>query len=366
VSERRYRLLVMSIGSLVGAALLECLEAMGRRRFDIVAMNSVADAVNNFRADTCYLSPVAASRDALHALLDALVDRHAPDLVVPTRDDDVVVLAEWAAKRPRERRGVSVMAGSTLMAEVMRDKWESYAWATRNGLPFARSAIDDEGVRALVRDVGYPLIAKPRKGFASHGVRMLLDASHAQAALAAGDMIVQAPIDPSPMLTHEALRAGMPLWFAPVQPGSPLTLCLLDEAGVTYIAAWESKHLRGAAFDTRLLQDNALQRLARDYADVAWRDGWRGLFNLQVRRAVDGAWLPIELAGRFMGGTNALEALGVPVVGIVLQRFIAGFDVPFCPSPRYDARAIKQARTHLLRDADVSALRDRGVWSAPR
>jgi hypothetical protein len=150
----------MSIGSLVGAALLECLEAMGRHRFDIVAMNSLPDAVNNFRVDTCYLSPVAASREALHALLGTLVDRHAPDLVVPTRDDDVVALAQWAAKRPRDRRSVSVMAGSTLMAEVMRDKWESYTWATRNGLPFARSAVDDEGVRALVRDVGFPLIAK--------------------------------------------------------------------------------------------------------------------------------------------------------------------------------------------------------------
>ena len=195
---------------------------------------------------------------------------------------------------------------------------------------------------------------------------MLLDASHVRAALAAGDMIVQAPIDPSPMLTREALRAGMPLWFAPVQPGSPLTLCLLDEAGVTFIAAWESKHLRGAAFDTRLLQDDALRQLAIDYADIAWRDGWRGLFNLQVRRDVDGGWVPIELAGRFMGGTNALEALGVPVVGIVLQRFIVGFDLASSPAPWYDARAVKQARTHLLRDEDVAALRDRGVWPAPR
>lgn len=365
VSERRYRLLVMSVGSLVGSALIESLAAMGRDRFELVAMNSVPDAINNFRVDTCYLSPVAASRAPLLALLDSLVERHAPDLIVPTRDDDVVALAHWAANRRHDARGARVMVGSTAMAEMMRDKWESYRWATRNGLPFARSAIDDAGAQALVREVGFPLIAKPRKGFASTGVRMLLDPSHVQAALAAGGMLVQAPIDPSPMLTRDALRAGMPLWFAPVQAGSPLTLTLLDDEGSTFLSAWASKHMRGAAFDTRLMRDDALQRLAIDYAAVAWRDGWRGLLNIQARRDASGAWTPIELAGRFMGGTNALHALGVPVVGIVLQRFIEGFDVPFIAAPRHDLRAVKQATTFLVRDDDVAELRDNGVWQAP-
>ena len=366
MSSRRYRLLVMSVGSLVGSALIESLEAMGRDRFELIGMNSAPDAINNFRVDTCHLSPVAASRDALIAFLDRRVERDQPDLIVPTRDDDVVALARWAARRPRNMHHVATMVGSVAIAEMLRDKWESYVWATRNGLPFARSAIDAEGAQALVRQVGFPLIAKPRKGFASIGVRMLLDASHVHAALAAGDMIVQAPIDPSPMLTADALRAGMPLWFAPVQPGSPLTLCVLDDDGPTFVAAWGSKHMRGAAFDTRLLRDDALQRLAMAYGEAAWRDGWRGLFNIQARRAASGEWTPIELAGRFMGGTNALHALGVPVAGIVFRRFIAGFDVTFVQAPDHDAQALKQAATFLVRDEDVSRLRDTGVWHAPR
>lgn len=66
-----------------------------------------------------------------------------------------------------------------------------------------------------------------------------------------------------------------------------------------------------------------------------------------------------------MGGTNALYALGVPVAGIVLQRFIAGFDVPSVAAPRHDVRAVKQASTYLVRDGDVATLRDSGVWHAP-
>lgn len=355
---RRFRLLLMSVGSLVGTALLECIDAMGRDRFELIGVNSEAGAVNNFRMDVCYLSPPARQRQALLALLDDLARRHAPDLIIPLRDDDVVVLAEWAQRHG----GAKALVGSTRMAEVIRDKWLSYRWATDNGLPFARSAIDAAGVARLRDEVGFPLVAKPRRGFGSNGVRMLLDDAQAGIALAAGDTIVQEAIDPSPMLTTEALAGGMPLWFAPVQPGSPLALAFLDDEGCRFLAAWWSRHVRGAALDTVLLQEPALERLAMDYAQAAWRDGWRGLFNVQARRNDRGEYVPIELAGRFMGGTGALHALGVPVAAIVFRHLIDGFDLQAPVAPRFGDRAVKQVATHLIRQEQESTLRDSGAW----
>ena len=197
--DRRFRLLLMSVGSLVGTALLECIDAMGRDRFELIGMNSEAGAVNNFRMDMCYLSPPARQEQALLALLDDLVRRHEPDLIVPTRDDDVVALAHWA----RDHDSVRAMVGSVRMAEVIRDKWASCRWATEHGLPFARSAIDAAGVARLREETGFPLVAKPREGFGSNGVRMLLDDEHVAVALAAGDMIVQEAIDRDCVQTRE-------------------------------------------------------------------------------------------------------------------------------------------------------------------
>ncbi len=355
---RRFRLLLMSVGSLVGTGLLESIDALGRDRFELIGMNSEAGAVNNFRMDVCYLSPPARQRQALLALLDELVGRHAPDLIVPTRDDDVVVLAHWA----RDRAGTRALVGSVRMAEVIRDKWLSYRWAMDNGLPFARSAIDGAGVARLRDEVGLPLVAKPREGFGSNSVRMLLSDEHIGVALAAGDMIVQEAIDPSPTLTAESLKGGMPLWFAPVQPGSPLALALLDDDGCHFLAAWWSRHVRGAALDTVLLQEPALEQLAMDYAQAAWRDGWRGLVNIQARRNAEGRYVPIELAGRFMGGTSALHRLGVPVTAIVFQRFIAAFDLPAPIAPLFDARAVKQVVTLVIPGEQESTLLNAGVW----
>jgi carbamoyl-phosphate synthase large subunit len=355
---RRFRLLLMSVGSLVGTGLLESIEALGRERFELIGMNSEAGAVNNFRMDACHLSPPARQRQALLAQLDQLVRRYDPDLVVPTRDDDVVALAHWAHGRDSAR----ALAGSVRMAEVIRDKWASARWAAENGLPFARSAIDAEGVARLIEEAGFPLVAKPREGFGSNGVRLLLDERHVAAALAAGGMVVQEAIDPSPTLTATMLDAGMPLWFAPVQPGSPLALAMLDDDGCRFLAAWWSRHVRGAALDTVLLREPALQALAMDYGQAAWRDGWRGLFNLQARRNAAGEYVPIELAGRFMGGTNALHRLGVPIAAIVLQRFVPGFDLPVNIEPLYEARAVKQVVTHLVTGEQETTLRETGVW----
>lgn len=356
--DRRFRLLLMSVGSQVGTAVLECLEALGRGRFELFGMNSEAGAVNNFRTDVCYLSPRAVEERALHALLDDLVTRHAPDLIIPTRDDDVVTLARWAQGRSTAR----AMVGSVAMAEIIRDKWTSHEWARRHGLPFARSAIDAEGIDRLRNEVGFPLISKPRKGFGSNGVRILLDDEHLRNAVSEDDQVIQEAIDPAPRLTPESLRNGIPLWFAPIQPGSPLGLCLLDDAGARLLATWGSRHVRGAAIDTVLMRDPGLEQLSLAYGRAAWEDGWRGLLSLQARRSASGAWVPIELAGRFMGGTNALHMLGVPVVSDVLAQFIPGFDVLAPAAPLFDARAVKQATTHVVRHENESTLLSSGMW----
>lgn len=358
----RVRLLLMSVGSLVGTNVIECLDAIGREKFELIGLNSETEAANNFRMDVCYLSPRATERAALLALLDRLVDTHAPDLIIPLRDDDVVVLSHWAQGRSNAR----ALVGNPAIAEAIRDKWASYEWATKSGLPFARSAIDPAAAARLRDEAGFPLVAKPRDGFGSNGVRMLLNDDHLQAVLAAGNYIVQECLDPPRILTAEDLRHGFPFWFAPVQVANPSTLCLLDEGGCEFLAAWVSEARCGAALRTVLIDAPPLQRLAMDFAQAAWREGWRGLLNLQTRIDSAGRFVPIELAGRFIGSTAALHALGAPVVGTVLQRFIPALDPGPTSPPQPGAAALKQVVTYSVPPGYRATLERSGIWRPPR
>jgi len=357
----RVRLLIMSVGSLVGTNVLECLEALGRDRFELTGLNSEAESANNFRMDVCYLSPRASDRAELLFLLDRVVHAHAPHLIIPTRDDDVVVLSQWAQGRPNAR----AMVGSPTFAEIIRDKWASFQWANERQLPFARSAIDPLGAARLRQELGLPLIAKPRDGFGSNGVRMLVTEDHLRAVLAAGNYIVQECLDPPRVLTAEDLRLGMPFWFAPVQVANPSTLCLLHESGYEYLAAWVSDARCGAALRTVLIDAPPLRQLAMDFAETAWREGWRGLLNVQTRVDSAGRYIPIELAGRFIGSTAALQALGVPVAAAVLRRFVPSFDLGATMHPAMHAAALKQVVTYSVRPEWRRALEQRGIWRAP-
>jgi biotin carboxylase len=352
------RLLVMSVGSLVGNAILECVDMVGRDRFEIIGMNSEASAANNFRCDACYLAPAVVNRELLFALLDRLHEQYKFDLIIPGRDDDVVALAAWEQTRLSQR----TMVGSPVIAEIIRDKWKSYDWARENGLPFARSAIDDVGLKHLRQTCGLPLVAKPRLGFGSNGVRLLLTDEHVEHAFAHDDVIVQEAISPSPTMSTETLSDGVPLWFAPVQPGSPLAISLLDGNGARFVSITYSRHVRGAAIDNVLLDAPDLRETLMRFSEVAWRAGWRGLFSIQARPNAAGQHIPIELAGRFMGATSALSALGVNVFEQVLSTFIPTYEIVSLPKPDFELRVVKQVRTHAHRLSDETRLKSDRVW----
>jgi hypothetical protein len=356
---KRTRLLLLSVGSLVGTAILECIENIGRDRFELIGANSDASSVNNFRCDVAYLSPAAAEQARWFDALDKIAIAHAPDLIIPGRDDDVVALARWKLTRPQ----FATMVGSVSMAEAIRDKWKSFLFAREHGLPFADSAIDVDGVERLRKTFGLPLIAKPRLGFGSNGVRLLTADEHVQCALEEADTVVQQAISPSPTFDPQALSRGIPLWNAPIQPGSPLAISLLTEqTGVEFVSITSSRHVRGAAIDNILLdRPDYLETLMR-FSQAMWNRGWRGLFSIQARANERGELVPIELAGRFMGSTSALPALGVNVFERVLAAFIPDYPRPLQAPPDFDLRVTKQVRSLVHRMSDEAKLRTDGHW----
>lgn len=354
----RTKLVITSVGSLVGAALLECIEQVGRERFELIGMNSKSSAVNNFRCDAVYLSPPVRDRCAWRDLLDRIVREHHPALIIPGRDDDVVALAEWK----RDGGDCVAMVGSVAMAEMIRDKWKSYCFAREHGLPFAESAIDAAGVARLATTAGLPLIAKPRLGYGSNGVRFLFTPEHIERAFEIEDTIVQEALSPAETMDPAKLAYGVPLWFAPVQVGSPVATTVLDDNGVDVLGLSYADHVRGAAVSNHLIDDADYRSSSERFARTAWEQGWRGMFCIQARPNRDGKLIPVELAGRFLGGTSAMATLGVNVFERLLSIFIPHYPAPLPIAPNYDLRVTKQVRSLLHRRSDELALEAQGLW----
>ena len=80
---KRMKVLLTSVGSLVGQNILDVLEYPGfsrRSLMRVVGTNSVPDAACNFRCDRCYLLPLTATAEYSARMREILLEE-SPDLI---------------------------------------------------------------------------------------------------------------------------------------------------------------------------------------------------------------------------------------------------------------------------------------------
>jgi carbamoyl-phosphate synthase large subunit len=171
----RIRLLIVSVGSLVGRNILDSLEfprCPRRHLFRIAGTNSVSGSANNFRCDECHLMPPTAAPEFPEAI-SRVIRQFRPHLILCARDADTE--AVWSVLERDPSLPGRMPYGNLRTIRYALDKWQSHLFCEAHGLPFAASILadkttDEEDLRTFVQRVGYPLIAKPVQGFASKGV----------------------------------------------------------------------------------------------------------------------------------------------------------------------------------------------------
>ena len=213
----KLRLLLLSTGSLAAQNVIDALGAR-RARCVLIGANSLGDSAGNFRCDVVYRVPPAASGAAYIERVADIIRAEHPDLVIPTRDDDVLALALL-----RERFadvGSVLLTGAASAARIWEDKVETARFAARHGLPFAPTAENAREALAFAAKYPLPLIGKPRSGNGSRGVVLLRSKAEIERAFELRpDLIAQPFLDPP---------AGMETLIAPLEAGLPLFFSFPD------------------------------------------------------------------------------------------------------------------------------------------
>lgn len=354
------KLLILSGGSLVGQNLLEAL-AGRRQHLSLAAASSIPDEPSLFDYDRVYLTPPTLAPGFEARLLELLAAERA-DLVVPGRDDDVAWLASFGERRPE--LAARLLCGSRQAAEIMHDKLASWEFARQHTLPFAPTLAAADCADGLPAGFEFPLLAKPRRGFASRGI-YLLDRPGQLAAIAAlPDYVLQpwigAPDDLQSYL--EALpRLGVPLHHSFEPPKYAIQTLLLGPARWQTPFCTRHRMHNGASLGLEAIADPALSAIGEACARAFAAIGWRGPLNIQCLQSPAG-YVIHEFSGRFTGATAARLQLGYDEVGAALAGLL-GFELPapVAPSPRVERRLICRP----LPTASVAHLRQHGQWSAP-
>lgn len=373
MAHQKYSLLITSMGSLVGQNIIEMLQ--GRRdAFYLIGLNTETNNPMIYQCDEVWKCPPAASDAYIDFLLRIIRDTE-PDFVLPGRDEDVGILAtirqcypEWSSRFP---------VGTPQAAAIMDDKHQSAAFALDQGLPFARSIdpveFSEHQLRIKLEGLGFSMIAKPRAGFGSHGVKYILNIDQAilLGKLSPGEYVFQELIDPPAGFSRHLdrymreMEAGIPAFIQLPDDRQYAGQCMIGPEGdIGHVFCSRSTMVIGRCERAEAINNAGMSSVVHRFATAMAGIGWRGVFNIQGRMS-DRGFIPIEMNGRFSGSTSARGWMGYDEIR-ALYWFFKGIDIGPNPerpdSPTGLVHRVLSDRH--VRYSDIETLDQTGHWKA--
>jgi biotin carboxylase len=357
------------MGTQVGQNVLTTL-ARRRDGLELIATSSVVREPAIFDSDAVYLvPPTAAEPEAFERRLLDIMARESVDLVIPCRDDDVVFLA--GLRDRRSDLAPRLLCGSAGAAWVIADKWLSAEFCAQNDLPFAPSIAKGAAhERAeFARQHGFPLVTKPRRGYASQDVYLISNDAQFERALAREGWIVQKYLSDRRSVAEylEGLENhGVPLYHTFQGLKHSIQALIAPDGSVAHVICTRNASRMRRSKWVEADHDPASLDIGTRCAQAFAATGWRGPLNIQCQRDADGALLIHEFNGRFTGATVDRWLLGFDEVGAAIERFtgVCIGDERTSVPVSLEAFESLVARGADPRDADALA-RD-GVWRRTR
>jgi carbamoyl-phosphate synthase large subunit len=364
----RITLLILSVGSLLGQNILDCLESR-REAVRVIGTNSEPDNPRVFRCDVAYLVTRVEAEHELETQVLEIIRREQPDLILPGRDDDVVFLARLRERHPS--LAARIPCGSSKMAAVMRDKALSHEFAAAHSLPFAATFVVPEqnaaaALEAWLHVHPLPLLAKPRAGFGSRGIRLIYTREQLGLALEQPGTVLQEFIGRPPDLTaiEDVWRSGVPWFFSIPETAQYAGQTVISPAGeVGEIFCSVNTMVLGRCERSQRIEEPEFVRLTCAFAEAFAAAGWRGPANFQFKRHTDETYLAHEFNGRMTGSTSARLLMGFDEIALVVQRFLGRQLRPVAMPATTLGDSVHRTLTDLpLLQSEVARLRNYGCW----
>ena len=176
------KVLVTGAGAVLGQGIVKALQ---RSDLDcsIVAADPSPLSSALYWADTAYLVPFASDGGYLDRFSEILRTER-PDVVLVGTDVELPLFAEHRS-RLEEAFGTTVVVSDSRVVEAADDKYLTQRFLSEHDLHPLRTALpeDADSLAELVREVGFPLVVKPRIGARSAGVSLVANEEELHKAL---------------------------------------------------------------------------------------------------------------------------------------------------------------------------------------
>ncbi|MBA7543421.1 hypothetical protein ES705_35752 [subsurface metagenome] len=330
--QRQHTLLFLSGGSLVGLNVLSCLHGR-HNNLRLVTTNSIAEDPGIFEYDRIYLTPpTQGCSDEYLNSLNEIISKENPDLVIPCRDEDVLAVALMRENVSADQEN-RFLGGNVDIAQVLLNKQKSWEFSHQHNLPFATTLASEatkEEILEFAELHGYPIIAKPKEGFASKGVYLIINEEQLLNTTASAKVMLQEYLgDANRILEYQQqLKTnGVPLFYSFEGLKHSIQVFISKTGEVKQIFLTFNKMAFGKSEKVWITQDPEVEAIGALCGKVFAENGWKGPLNIQCEKAPDGRVRIYEYNGRFTGATGARYLLGNDEVGAFLKDF-ANINLP--------------------------------------
>ncbi len=294
------RVLVTGAGSLIGEGIIRSLK---RSSFDffIVGTDYFNHAAGLYWVDKGYLLPDILSEEVdkkqwLERVVEICTKENIAIICIGL-DFEVDLFAEYSAEI-QERTGAKVVVAKKEAIEICKDKWKTAEFLKDNGLFYPQSCLP-ENYEELVKQVGFPLIVKPRSGFRSsnvYRVKSLVDLEEALKKC------------PDPVIQEEVGSPDQEYTCGVLNLGGEVASCVCLRRDLKEGNTWRAYSEKVDGIQAYLQK-------------VSEKLSLEGPANYQLRLTDKGPVI-FEINPRFSGTTSSRALLGVNEVEMAIRYYV--------------------------------------------
>ena len=294
----RIKILVTGVGSELALSILKALK-ISFLDYYLVGTDIYPEVVGKYWCDKFYQVPLAKEEQNYLAEFKRIVLKENVAIIIPTVDREFSLLSKYKNEFS-DSLNCHVLINDSDEINRFNDKWSSYEWYVKHGIPTPKSFLINESKDLDDLAMDYPMIIKPREG---GGSRSIFKINSFQ------DIEKYIEVVPTPLLQeylfpdNEEYTAG--------------TFRTLDNEIYTVILKRTLKF--GMTNTAQIVLDNELNNFAKD---VILKTNLIGSNNIQFRVTAEGPKV-LEINPRFSGTTGIRAHFGFNDVEMWINQALA-------------------------------------------
>jgi len=299
--------LVTSVGGIVGEGIIKSLKLANMSnsspvKYRIYGADMNDQAAGLYRCDCGVLIPPASSPDYIESIKRIIAE---DDICAVYIGSDIELIPLTKAKMEIESTsGAVVITNPANVIDTARDKWETFQFLRKNDLPAAMSCLPQDK-EEFIRKYNFPLVVKPREGYASLHFYIVRNPEELEYALRAIQKYGWRPIIQEYLNEmKQEFTSGVTIDKNGSYVMSSISLRKLPKSGQTYKAIVDS-------FD----------RIRMSAENIAQKAGARGPINVQAK--FDGSQAKVfEINPRLSATTPIRAAAGINEPDILFRNSV--------------------------------------------